>query len=54
MQLQPATDWSLVWGNLQNVRLTDGDRAAWYMVIHIIPTNVRLHRIRLTDTEKCT
>ena len=55
MQLQPVIDWSLVWGNLQNVRLTDGDRAAWYMVIHVIlPTNVSLHRIRLTDTEKCT
>ena len=55
MQLQPAIDWSLVWGNLHDVRLSDGTRSAWYMVIHdIIPTNARLHRIRLMDTEKCT
>jgi hypothetical protein len=55
MQLQPTIDWSLVWGNLRNVRLPEGARSAWYMVIHdIIPTNVRLHRIRLADTENCT
>ena len=55
MQFQPAIDWSLVWGNLHNVRLSDGNRSAWYMVIHdIIPTNAKLHRIRLMDTDKCT
>jgi hypothetical protein len=55
MQLQPAIDFSLGWHNLQNVRMHDGARSAGYMVIHdIIPTNVRLQRIRLTDTENCT
>ena len=54
-QLQPSIDWSLVWDNLHNVILPDGARSAWYTVIHhIIPTNVRLHRIRLMDTENCT
>jgi hypothetical protein len=54
MQLHPAIDWSLVWGNLHNVRLYDGARSAWYMVIHeTIPTNVRMHKIRLVDTENC-
>ena len=55
MQLQPAIDWSLVWGNLHNVILSYGVRSAWYLVIHgTIPTNMRLHRIRLKGTEKCT
>jgi hypothetical protein len=54
-QLQPAIDRSLMWGNLRNVILPVGVRSAWYMVIqNILPTNVRLHRIRLTDTDKCT
>ena len=44
MQLQPAIDWSPVWDHLHNLKLPDGARSAWYMVIHdIIPTNVRLH-----------
>jgi hypothetical protein len=34
MQLQPAIDWPLVWDNLRNLRLSDGTRSAWYMVIH--------------------
>ena len=55
MHLQPATDWSLAWGSLHNVILPDGPSSAWYMVIHgITPTNVRLPRIGLTDTENCT
>jgi hypothetical protein len=55
VQLQPAIDWPIVWGNLHNVRIFYGARSAWYMVIHeIIPTNVRLHKIRLVDTENCT
>ena len=54
VQFQPAIDWSLAWGNIRNVILPDGARSAWYMVIHdIIPTNVRLRRIGLIDTEKC-
>ena len=54
MQLQPAIDWSLVWDNLHNVILPNGARSAWYMVIHITPTNVRLHKSKWWDTEKCT
>ena len=34
MQLQPAIDWSLEWGNLHKVILPNGDRSTWYMVIH--------------------
>lgn len=55
MQLQPAIDCSPVWDHLHNLKLSDGARSAWYMVIHdIIPTNARLHRIRLMDTDNCT
>jgi hypothetical protein len=46
-----------VWGggNLHNVRLSDGARSAWCMVIHDkIPTIAMLHRIRLMDTDNCT
>jgi hypothetical protein len=55
MQLQLAIDWSVVWGNLHNLSFFADVRSAWYMVIHdIIPTNMRLHRIRLVDTENYT
>jgi len=55
MHHQPAIDWSRVWGNLHNVISPDGAKSAWYLVIHhIIPKKVRLRRIRLTDTDKCT
>ena len=38
IQFQPAFDWSLVWVNLQYVRLSYGARSAWCLVIHdIIP-----------------
>ena len=44
VQLQPATDCSLVWCLLQNVILPDGAWSAWYNAIHdIIPANVRLY-----------
>ena len=55
MQIQTNIDWSLVSGSLHNVRLSDGVRSAWYTVVHdVIPTNVRLHKIRLMDTDNCT
>jgi hypothetical protein len=55
IQIQPAIDRSRVWGNLHNLRFFDGPSSAWYMEMHdIIPTNVRLHRIRPVDTENCT
>jgi hypothetical protein len=51
LQLLVAIDW----GNFHNVRFFAGARSAWYMVIHdIIPTNMRLHRTRLMDTENYT
>jgi hypothetical protein len=53
--LQPAIDWSPVWGNLLNTILFDGVRSTWCMVIHdTLSINVWLHRIRLLNTENCT
>ena len=55
MQIQSNTDWSLVWGNLHNLRLSDGARSASYMVVNdIIATNVRWYKIRLMDIDNCT
>ena len=55
MQHQPAIYWTLVLGNLCNVILPVGVRRTWCVVIHdIAPRNVRLHRIRLSRTDKCT
>jgi hypothetical protein len=52
--LYPNTAWSRVWKNLQAVWTLEATRAEWYKVIHdIVPTNVRLVRIHLSDTDRC-
>jgi len=49
-----TTDWSSVWKNLAETPVAGEKKAAWYKVIHdIIPTNERLHRIRIAPTDKC-
>lgn len=54
MQLRPDIECSRVWSNLRNTRTSDGARSAWCMVIHdLLPTNTRLHRVRLVDTDNC-
>jgi len=55
--LHPTLNWPRVWRNIRiNVAwITDTVRSAWYMVIHdTIPTNERLYRIALTDTNRCS
>jgi len=53
-QLQPQAKWTAVWRNLHETPVPDTSRAAWFRVIHdIIPTNVRLHTIRMTPTDSC-
>jgi hypothetical protein len=53
-KLWPNTNWRLVWRNVQETPGTEGLRAKWYQVIHdLIPTNVRLYRINLTQTDSC-
>ena len=51
--MYPNTQWTRVWKNLQEVWTTDTIRAEWYKVLHdIVPTNFRLARINLSDTNR--
>ena len=53
-RLWPHADWQTIWKNLIATPTSEADRAVWYRVIHdIIPTNERLHRIRMSPTESC-
>jgi hypothetical protein len=45
-----TTDWDRVWSNLHATWAADAIKANRFRVIHdILPTNERLHTIRLTD-----
>jgi len=53
--LYPGHDWGKIWKNIAKARITEEVRSAWYSVEHdLIPTNVRLHNIRMADNEDCT
>jgi hypothetical protein len=55
MLLYPTTDWDRVWSNLHSTRAADAIKANWFRMIHdILPTNERLHTIRLTDSALCS
>ena len=48
----PEAEWKTIWKNLALTQTTGEDKANWYKVIHdIIPTNERLHRIRIARTD---
>jgi hypothetical protein len=50
----PHVDWGKVWTNLRDAPIFESTRAAWYRVIHgIIPTNERLKRINIAQTDVC-
>ena len=50
----PEAEWKIIWKNLELTPTTGEDKANWYKVIHdIIPTNERLHRIRIARTDIC-
>ena len=52
--LWPQTAWPRVWKNLGEEPVPETTKAAWYKVIHdILPTNVRLSRIRMIPTDAC-
>jgi hypothetical protein len=54
MTLHPAFDWSMAWKNYGNEILPDRVRSMWYRVVHdILPTNVQMYRIHLSDTDRC-
>jgi len=50
----PNTDWNTVWKNIHCTPVPGGTKFVWYKVTpDIIPTNVRLHKIRISPTDKC-
>jgi hypothetical protein len=53
-RLWPNTDWAIVWKNLHTAPIPGTTKAIWYQVLHdILPTNERLHNIRLGMTDRC-
>ena len=50
----PNTAWASAWKTLAETPVTGETKAAWYKVINdILPTNERLHRIRIALTDRC-
>jgi hypothetical protein len=50
----PHIDCARVWDNLSATPVPGSTRIAWYRVIHdILPTNERLQRIRMVQTDTC-
>jgi hypothetical protein len=53
--MYPITDWELVWANLPETWAADSIKVNWLKVIHdILPTNERLHAIRLAGSPLCS
>jgi exonuclease III len=50
----PDTNWKRVWKNVHTTPGSETLKAQWYQIIHdLIPTNVRLKKIRLSNTDEC-
>jgi len=48
----PHINWTCVWENLSAEPILESTRIVWFRVIHdLIPTNERLQRIRMVQTE---
>ena len=54
-QIWPTADWNTVWKNIHCTPVPGGTKAELYKVIHdIIPTNVRLYKIRMSPINNCS
>ena len=54
-KIWPTTDWKNVWKNIHRTPVSGGMKAAWCKVINdTLPTNDRLHKIRMSPTDKCS
>ena len=53
-RLSPETNWRQVWKNLHTAWVPEETKSNGYVVHDIIPTNERLHAIRLAGTDRCT
>jgi len=50
----PQSDWQKIWENLTTAPISEADRAVWYRMIHdILPTNEKLHKIKMSPTDGC-
>ena len=53
-QLHPDTQWTQVWKNLLTAWVSEKIASMWYIVVHdMVPTNERLHVIRLMESDPC-
>lgn len=53
-RVYPTTNWVVVWRNISQAWVDEPVRSTWYEVANdLIATNVRLHKIRIADTEQC-
>ena len=54
VKMRPQTNWDLVWKKPNGHSSAQTGVMTWYRVIHdIIPTDIRLNRIRMTNTDAC-
>jgi len=52
--LHSDTQWIKVWNNLHTAWVSEEIASMWYIVLHdIVPTNERLHVIRLVKSDRC-
>jgi hypothetical protein len=55
VQKQPQARWGQTWRNIASPFLPATVSSEWYRVVHdIVPTNDRMHKIGLMDTDLCT
>jgi len=53
-RLWSHSDWPTIRKNITSAPITDTDRTVWDRAIHdILPTNERLHKIRMSPTDCC-
>ena len=53
-QLHSDTQWMQVWKKLHTAWVSEEIAPMWYIVVHdIVPTNERLHTIRLVESDRC-
>jgi hypothetical protein len=54
LKFLPSANWERIWANLHACWSTEAVKSNWYLVIQdIMPTNERLHKIRLVDSPLC-
>jgi hypothetical protein len=54
LQTRPRKNWKTIWNNLHTASITDDQKAGWYKIIHDLQaTNFRIHKIRMSVTDKC-